>query len=128
MLWLSFAFAAPVLWAVSTHIDKYLVDRYFHTGSVAVLMVFTGVTGLLLAAAIWTLGPGLLAQRYALLLAPLSLVQAVGGTTALFVFLFGCGLSLVAPALGREDLSAANLLRKAVAAGLVAAGVSLVSG
>jgi len=302
MLWLSFAFAAPVLWAGSTHIDKYLVDHYFHTGSVAVLLVFTGVTGLLLALAIWLLGPGLLvlslpsvllilasgvlsmlatflylgalqteeasvvvpwfqaaplfgyglgylllgetlsgrqmlggavivaatvlltlgggarggrfklrlaglmlgaalmvalstaifklfairdefwtttawtgvgqalftlallaraatwrefssmlrgkaavvltvnaanevinlggllAQRYALLLAPLSLVQAIGGTGALFVFLFGCGLSVVSPGLGKEDLSPANLLRKAVAAGLVAVGVSLVSG
>ncbi len=302
MLWLSFAFAAPVLWAISTHIDKYLVDRYFHSGSVAVLLVFTGVTGSLLAPAIWLLGPGLLvlnlpsvlliiasgalsmlamllylgalqteeasvvvpwfqaaplfgyglgymllgetlsprqmlggavivaatvlltlkgaassgrfnlrlvvlmlgsallvalstaifklfairdefwtttawtgvgqalfglallarpatwrelnsmlhdnaavvltvnatneainlggllAQRYALLLAPLSLVQAIGGTVSLFVFLFGCGLSLAAPALGREDLSPPNLLRKAVAAGLVAIGVSLVSG
>jgi hypothetical protein len=71
---------------------------------------------------------GSLAQRYARLLAPLSLVQAVGGTAPLFVFLFGIGLSMVYPSLGKEDLSPSSLVRKAVAAVLVAAGVSLVGG
>lgn len=72
------------------------------------------------------LGGGL-GTRYALLLAPLSLVQAIGSTTTLFVFIFGVLLSLFLPTLAREDLSAANLIRKAVAAALVGAGVLLVS-
>jgi hypothetical protein len=38
---------------------------------------------------------GTLGARYALLLAPLSLVQAVASTTSLFVFLFGVILSIV---------------------------------
>ncbi|HVC59007.1 MAG TPA: EamA family transporter [Acetobacteraceae bacterium] len=302
MSWLIFAFAAPVLWAASTHIDKYLVDRYFHRGSVAVLLVFTAATGLVVAPVVWLLQPGSftlplrnivlivgagvlsmealllyldalqtetassvvpwfqtaplfgyalgylllgetlsprqiaggaaimagtvllslggaasgerfklrlaglmlasafmlglstavfklfaienefwatmawtgvgqvifglgllaraanrhrlrvilggntgvvitvnamneainlagsLAQRYALLLAPLSLIQAVGGTGPLFVFLFGVALSFVRPVLGSEDLSPANLVRKAGAAILVAIGVIAVSG
>jgi hypothetical protein len=33
------AFFGPVLWALSTHIDKYLMERYFKEGNVAVLMV-----------------------------------------------------------------------------------------
>jgi drug/metabolite transporter (DMT)-like permease len=72
------------------------------------------------------LGGGL-GTRYALLLAPLSLVQAIGSTTTLFVFLFGIALSLCRPRLGRENLSAPELLRKGGAAVLVAAGVMLVT-
>jgi hypothetical protein len=45
MPWLIYAFSGPVLWALSTHIDKYLVERYFKQGSVAVLMVFTAIIG-----------------------------------------------------------------------------------
>jgi uncharacterized membrane protein len=72
------------------------------------------------------LGGGL-GNRYALLFAPLSIVQAIGSTTTLFVFLFGILLSLVAPRFGRESLSARELAQKAIAAALVAAGVALVT-
>ena len=47
-MWLLFAFSGPVLWAASTHIDKYLVDRYFKNSDTAVLMVFTALIGLVL--------------------------------------------------------------------------------
>lgn len=47
MYWLIYALSGPVLWALSTHIDKYLVERYFKQGSVAVLMVFTAIIGAL---------------------------------------------------------------------------------
>lgn len=48
MIWLPFALSGPVLWAASTHIDKYIVDRYFPDSDTAVLMVFTALLGLLL--------------------------------------------------------------------------------
>jgi drug/metabolite transporter (DMT)-like permease len=48
MTWLLFAFSGPVLWAISTHLDKYLVERYFKHSSVAVLLIFTALAGLLL--------------------------------------------------------------------------------
>jgi len=73
------------------------------------------------------LGGGL-GNRYALMLAPLSLVQAIGSTTSLFVFAFGVVLSLCLPALGRESISASELTQKGGAALLVAVGVILVSG
>ena len=41
MNWLAFALCGPVLWAISTHLDKYLVDRYFKQTDVVVLLVFT---------------------------------------------------------------------------------------
>ncbi|MGE5539215.1 MAG: EamA family transporter [Gemmatimonas sp.] len=68
------------------------------------------------------LGGGL-AARYALVLAPLSLVQAVTSTTTLFVFLFGIALSVCCPGLGREDLSPRNLCLKGASTSLVAAGL-----
>jgi drug/metabolite transporter (DMT)-like permease len=73
------------------------------------------------------LGGGL-GNRYALTLAPLSLVQAIGSTTTLFVFAFGAILSLISPKLGRENLSRRELVQKGIAAILVAAGVALVTG
>ena len=59
--------------------------------------------------------------------APLSIVQAIGSTTTVFVFAIGIVLSLFFPKLGREDLSSRELVQKAAAAGLVAVGVALVT-
>jgi uncharacterized membrane protein len=70
---------------------------------------------------------GSLGTRFALVLAPLSLVQAIGSTTTLFVFAFGVVLSVFFPALGRENLSRRELLQKGLAAVLVAAGAALVT-
>ena len=72
------------------------------------------------------LGGGL-ANRYALIFAPLALVQAVGSTTTLFVFLIGVFLTLLFPKVSREDLSAREFAQKGIAAVLVAIGVTLVS-
>ena len=66
-------------------------------------------------------------NRYALISAPLSIVQAIGSTTTLFVFAFGIVLALLFPRISREDLSRRELAAKGVAAVLVAAGVALVT-
>jgi uncharacterized membrane protein len=55
------------------------------------------------------------------------LVQAIGSTTTLFVFIFGIALTLSFPRLGRESLSRRELLQMGAAAVLVAAGEALVS-
>jgi uncharacterized membrane protein len=70
---------------------------------------------------------GGLGNRYALMFAPLSLVQAIGSTTTLFVFAFGIVLSVCWPGFGREDLSRRELVLKGIAAVLVAIGVALVT-
>jgi drug/metabolite transporter (DMT)-like permease len=72
------------------------------------------------------LGGGL-GNRYALMFAPLSLVQAIGSTTTLFVFAFGIVISVLWPRLSDENLSGRELLQKGFAALLVAGGVVLVS-
>jgi drug/metabolite transporter (DMT)-like permease len=73
------------------------------------------------------LGGGL-AARYASILGPVSLVQAIGGTTSFFVFVFGVALSLFFPRLGREDLSGGSLVQKGIAVTLIVAGVILIGG
>lgn len=60
MLWLFFAFLGPISWAVSTHIDKYLVEKYFKNSDTAVLMVFTAIIGLLALPFIWFYEPSVL--------------------------------------------------------------------
>jgi uncharacterized membrane protein len=72
------------------------------------------------------LGGGL-GSRYALLFAPLSIVQAIGSTTTLFVFAFGIVLSVFFPGFGRENLSGSELAQKGMAAIIVAIGVALVT-
>jgi drug/metabolite transporter (DMT)-like permease len=72
------------------------------------------------------LGGGL-GNRYALLFAPLSIVQAIGSTTTLFVFAFGIVLSVFFPGFGRENLSGRELVQRGVAAVIVAVGVALVT-
>jgi len=55
-------------------------------------------------------------------------VQAIGGTTSFFVYVFGAILSLFAPKLGHEDMSRPALLRKGAAVALIVAGVILMGG
>ena len=53
-------FSGPVFWAISTHIDKYLVDRYFRHSDTAVLMVFTALVGVSLLPVIGLFDPEVL--------------------------------------------------------------------
>ena len=62
MSWLVFAFSGPVLWAISTHLDKYLVERFFKDTDVAVLVVFTALIGLLLMPIIAAFDPSVLTR------------------------------------------------------------------
>jgi drug/metabolite transporter (DMT)-like permease len=64
-MWLLFAFSGPVLWAVSTHIDKYLVERYFKNSDTTVLLVFTALIGVLMLPFIWHYRPDVFALRAA---------------------------------------------------------------
>jgi drug/metabolite transporter (DMT)-like permease len=59
-MWLIYAFSGPVLWAVSTHIDKYLVDRYFRHSDTSVLMLFTAFLGMAALPLIWAFDPQVL--------------------------------------------------------------------
>ena len=57
------------------------------------------------------LGGGL-GSRYALIFAPLAIVQAISSTTTLFVFLFGVALSLLFPHLAAKRYRFATSCRR----------------
>ena len=63
-MWLLFAFSGPLLWAASTHIDKFLVDKYFHDSDTTVLMVFTAFLGVLALPILWFFDPKVLALSW----------------------------------------------------------------
>jgi len=46
MNWFLIALAAPALWAITNHIDKYLITRYFKSGGVGSLIIFSALIGL----------------------------------------------------------------------------------
>ncbi|MGH6871497.1 MAG: EamA family transporter [Rhizomicrobium sp.] len=77
-MWLLFAFSGPILWAVSTHIDKYLVDRYFRHSDTAVLMVFTALIGAALLPFIAWFQPGFAAI-------PLSAIAVMAASGILYM-------------------------------------------
>jgi drug/metabolite transporter (DMT)-like permease len=60
-MWLLYAFSGPLLWAISTHIDKFLVDKYFKHSDTAVLIVFTAFLGVFALPVIWAFEPKVLA-------------------------------------------------------------------
>ena len=58
MSWLLFALCGPIFWAISVHLDKYLVERYFKDADVIVLLIFTALMGLVLMPVIAWFEPG----------------------------------------------------------------------
>jgi drug/metabolite transporter (DMT)-like permease len=60
-MWLLYAFSGPIMWALSTHIDKFLVDKYFRDSDTAVLMVFTALLGVIALPVIWLFEPKVMA-------------------------------------------------------------------
>src|ERR1700710_3031458 len=59
-MWLLFAFSGALLWAVSTHIDKFLVDKYFRHSDTDVLRVFKAFLGIAALPVLWLLEPKVL--------------------------------------------------------------------
>ena len=83
MLWIVLALLGPVSWAASTHIDKYLVEKYFRDSDTAVLMVFTAIVGVIALPLIRIFDPTVLALPFA----PAAVV-AVSGAMYMGAMLF----------------------------------------
>src|SRR6478609_5345455 len=82
-MWLLYALSGPILWALSTHIDKYLVEKYFRHSDTAVLMVFTAFLGVFALPVIWLFAPKVLS------LSPLAMgVMSVSGVLYMGAMLF----------------------------------------
>src|SRR5258707_7251630 len=95
MSWLAFALCGPILWAISTHMDKYLVERYFKESDVAVLLIFTALIGVITLPFIWFMHP--------------TVVDLTLGNAALMAFsgiLYMGGMLFYLRALQQEEASA----------------------
>ncbi len=57
LTWYLLAFSAPALWAVSNHIDKYVLGRYLKGGSIGALVIFGGIVGFIFSILIFILAP-----------------------------------------------------------------------
>src|SRR5882757_9409338 len=98
MSWLAFALCGPILWAISTHLDKYLVERYFKDTDVAVLLVFTALMGVVLMPVIAFFEPGVFERdKLSIVLLSLSGLLYMVGITFYLRALQGNDASVVAP-------------------------------
>lgn len=57
MKWYILAFLSPLLWAISNHIDKYILSRYLKNANTGVLAIFAGLVGFLFSVAILIFSP-----------------------------------------------------------------------
>ena len=98
MSWLAFALCGPILWAISVHLDKYLVERYFKDADVIVLLIFTALMGLLLMPVIAWFEPGVFQRDLtSILLMMLSGLFYMTGITFYLRALQSHEASMVAP-------------------------------
>jgi len=133
MSWLVFAFSGPVLWGISFHLDKYLVERYFKDTDVAVLVLFTAFVGIAMLPFIWFYRPGAVAL-------PLLVILPMGfsGVLYLSAMLFYLralqteDVSVVAPLFQASPLFAAALayavLGETLSAAQLLGGVFIIGG
>jgi len=57
MTWYLFAFLSPLLWAISNHIDKYILSKYLKNASTGVLAIFAGLVSLIFSIGIYVVYP-----------------------------------------------------------------------
>lgn len=59
MNWFYIALIPPIFWAISVHIDKYLVTKYFKGGGIGALIIFSSLIGLFILPFILVFNPQL---------------------------------------------------------------------
>lgn len=57
MQWYFLAFLSPLLWAISNHIDKYILSRYLKKANSGVLAIFAGLVGFLFSLGVLIFSP-----------------------------------------------------------------------
>ncbi len=138
MTWIAFAFCGPVLWAISTHLDKYLLERYFKDSNPGALLVFTALAGVLLLPVIWFFEPEvveidvasgcLMANSGVLYMgAMLFYLRALQGEEASVVAPFYQASPLFGYVLGYAVLGEALSPKQMLGGGIIIAGTLIVS-
>lgn len=57
MNWFLIALIPPAVWSITNHLDKYLLSKYFKSGGVGALMVFSSIIGMFLLPIIYFIHP-----------------------------------------------------------------------
>jgi len=60
MSWFFIAVIAPLLWAMTNHIDKHLLEKYFEDNGVGTLMIFSSAIGLVMVPILFFINPDVL--------------------------------------------------------------------
>lgn len=60
MTWFFIALIAPFLWALTNHIDKLLLEKYFGDNGVGTLMIFSSAIGIVMLPILYFLNPDIL--------------------------------------------------------------------
>lgn len=60
MSWFFLALLAPILWAITNHIDKHLLEKYFEDNGVGTLMIFSSIIGLIMMPILFLVNPAVL--------------------------------------------------------------------
>lgn len=80
MNWFFVALTAPLLWAISNHLDKYIISKYFKAGGIGSVVIFGCIFGFLSLPIIFLFNPNVLSisQINALILISLGIVSTLG--------------------------------------------------
>ncbi len=65
MNWIFFALIPPILWSISIHLDKYLLTKYFKSGGIGTLTIFSSLIGLFISFIILAIHPEVLSVNIA---------------------------------------------------------------
>lgn len=57
MTWFYLALMAPLLWSVVNHIDKFLLSKYFKSGGVGALLIYSSLIALLVLPVVYAISP-----------------------------------------------------------------------
>lgn len=138
MNWFFIALGAPFLWAVTNHIDKLLLDKYFKRCGVSTLIVFSAFAGVLTLPFLYLIDPRVfsVAPLHIALLLVVSLCtatsfflyfHALDGEEASIVVVFYQLIPIFGYLFGYILLHEALGLMKLVAMGVILAGALIVS-
>lgn len=68
MIWIFIALLPPLLYALTNHTDKYLIEKYFKGGGIGALIIFSGLFSIIVLPIIYFLAPEALAVSPATML------------------------------------------------------------
>lgn len=86
MNWFFIALVAPILWSLSNHIDKYLIDKHFKDDGIGALIVSSAIIGIFLLPIIYFIQPS--AVDIKLNLALLIILNGILYIFALFPYMY----------------------------------------